>query len=267
DLAAGEATRAGASAVVRFFEAAIGGAGGDTLLGTSASNLLRGEAGNDRLDGRAGADRMIGGSGDDTYYVDNAGDLTTEEAGGGTDGVLASLSWPLDAELERLTLTGTADLNGMGNALANRVDGNAGANILDGDAGNDTLYGLAGDDTLRGGAGADTLDGGLGTDRLEGGLDADRFMFRSAAEANGDVIADFTAAEGDRIDLRGIDAREMLAGNQTFVWIGNAGFGGVAGQLRFAGGILEGDVDGDGTADFEIGLIGVVSLTAANIWL
>jgi serralysin len=81
------------------------------------------------------------------------------------------------------------------------------------------------------------------------------------------VIADFIAAQGDRIDLRPIDANTLVAGAQAFTWIGGASFGSVAGQLRFADGSLSGDVDGNGVADFQIGLTGVVSLTAASIWL
>lgn len=176
-------------------------------------------------------------------------------------------NYTLDAEFERLSLTGTADLNGTGNALANRIVGNAGANIVDGGEGNDALHGGAGNDSLIGGADADLLDGRLGADTLESGQGADRFWFRSAIEADGDVIADFSAAQGDRIDLRPIDANAQNAGVHAFTWIDAAAFSGVSGQLRFENGVLEGDVDGDGTANFRIALTDVTSLTAANIWV
>ncbi len=104
-------------------------------------------------------------------------------------------------------------------------------------------------------------------DSLEGGLGADRFYFRSAGEANGDVIADFSVTQGDRIDLRAIDSNGALAGDQGFAWIGGAAFDGVAGQLRFDGGMLEGDMDGDGTADFQVHLAGVASLASNSVWL
>ena len=210
---------------------------------------------------------MVGGVGNDTYHVDHLGDAVVELADEGYDRVVASLDWTLGDNIERLSLTGTADLNGTGNALANRLAGNAGVNILDGGEGNDSLYGLAGDDSLIGGAGADLLDGGLGADSLEGGLGADRFVFSSADGANGDVIVDFSALEGDKLDLRLIDANAGLAGDQAFVFIGSTGFGSVAGELRFAAGVLEGDLDGNGGADFQIQMSGVASLIATNFWL
>ena len=244
-----------------------GNALANRLDGNAGANILDGGEGNDVLFGGAGADTLLGGAGDDTHVVDEAGDVVVEAPGGGYDRVVASIDWTLGAELERLSLAGVADLDGTGNALANRLDGNAGANILDGGEGSDVLFGGAGDDTLLGGADADRLDGGLGADSLTGGTGGDIFRFLSTVEADGDVIADFTVADGDRLDLRPIDANQVSAGDQAFAWIGGAGFGGVAGELRFAGGILEGDVDGDGTADFQIGLNGVASLPAASIWL
>jgi len=244
-----------------------GGDGNDSLVGGVGTDTLIGGEGNDRLDGGLGADSMVGGVGDDTYIVEDIGDLTVELSGEGYDRVFASISYTLAAEVERLSLAGTTNLNGKGNALANRLDGNAGANSLDGGEGDDSLYGLGGDDTLIGGAGADFLDGGSGADRLAGGLGGDRFYFGSAGEAHRDVIVDFSATQGDRINLLAIDANSRLAGDQAFAWIGSAAFGGLAGQLRFESGMLEGDVDGDGTADFQIGVTGVASLTSASFWL
>ena len=79
--------------------------------------------------------------------MDNAGDVVTENAGEGTDTVQSAISYTLGANVENLTLTGTATINGTGNALNNILTGNAGNNVLDGGAGADTLVGGAGNDT------------------------------------------------------------------------------------------------------------------------
>ncbi len=244
-----------------------GGEGHDTLAGGGGADTLFGGNGADRLDGGVGVDSLVGGAGDDTYVVENASDVVVEESGGGTDQVYAFVSWTLGAEIEKLRLMGSANLDGTGNALGNQMNGNAGGNRFEGGGGQDSLYGLAGDDTLIGDAGKDRLEGGLGADSLVGGLDADSFVFARAVDAHGDIIADFSAAEGDRIDLRRIDTNAGLSGDQGFAWIGDADFGHVAGQLRFAGGVLSGDMDGNGMADFQIGLTGLASLSAASIWL
>jgi Ca2+-binding RTX toxin-like protein len=126
-----------------------------TLTGTSAingtgnslANTLTGNSGVNRLDGRTGADTMIGGAGNDTYVVDNASDVVTEAASGGTDTIESSLNWTLGSEVENLTLTGTANLNGTGNSVANTLRGNAGDNVLTGGVGNDSMLGGAGNDT------------------------------------------------------------------------------------------------------------------------
>ena len=96
--------------------------------------------------GGAGSNTLIGGLGNDTYIVDNIGDTVIEKAGEGTDTVFSSVDFTLSAGVENLTLTGTASLSGIGNALDNVITGNGGANILDGGAGKDTLIGGGGDD-------------------------------------------------------------------------------------------------------------------------
>jgi Ca2+-binding RTX toxin-like protein len=237
------------------------------LDGTAGANILAGGQGNDTLYGGAGNDTLLGGEGNDIYFVGDAGDVVVELADEGYDRVTASTSYTLGDHVERLSLSGTADLNGTGNALNNRLDGTAGVNILTGGQGNDTLYGGAGNDTLLGGEGKDLLDGGFGAEILTGGGGADIFLFRSAVDASGDEITDFSMAKGDRIDLRPIDADLLMPGNQAVTWIGGNSFGGVAGQLRFASEVLEGDLDGDGAADFQIALTGVDSLTVTSIWL
>jgi serralysin len=144
-----------------------------------------------------------------------------------------------------------------------------GNDIVLGGAGNDYLDGGAGADYMKGGTGNDILRGGLGPDTMFGGTGADRFLFVSIADstvAAPDRIGDFSSAEFDHIDLAAIDANALLAGNQAFAYIGAAAFSGVAGELRYAGGMLDGDVNGDGLSDFRV-QVGVAALGFADFVL
>ncbi len=189
----------------------LNGTGSTTGTGNALANRLTGNTGANWLDGGLGADTLVGGSGNDTYVVDSTLDRITESSAvaGEIDTVLASANWTLGANLERLTLTGSADLTGSGNALANRLTGNTGANRLNGAAGNDTLIGGAGNDTLSGGSGNDTLTGGAG-------LDTFRFDSALSATLNVDRLSDFVAVD-DRIQVDdavfgGIGATGALGG-------------------------------------------------------
>jgi Ca2+-binding RTX toxin-like protein/aryl-phospho-beta-D-glucosidase BglC (GH1 family) len=207
--------------------AAIGGTGNEldnVLIGNNAANTLIGGAGNDRLDGGTGNDTMIGGTGDDTYVVNAAGDMVVELADEGTDTVLSAIAYTLGANLENLTLTGSAALAGTGNGLDNVLTGNGGANTLNGNGGNDRLHGLGGNDTLVGGEGSDWLVGGAGKDKLTGGLGSDFFVFDAApASSSLDTIVDFTHGE-DAIVLdqrvfgalgASVDAAEFVIGTKA----------------------------------------------------
>jgi len=156
------------------------GVGNVNGTGNASVNTLTGNAGNNILDGGTGADTLVGGAGNDTYVVDNASDVVTENANAGTDLIQSSLNYTLGANLENLTLTGTANLVGTGNAFNNTITGNTGINVLYGDTGNDTISGGNGEDVLLGGAGIDSLDGGLGRDVLIGGTGNDTAIFANA---------------------------------------------------------------------------------------
>ncbi|MFN9548194.1 MAG: choice-of-anchor L domain-containing protein [Cyanobacteriota bacterium] len=86
----------------------------------------------------------------------------------------------LASKYTNLILTGSAVINGTGNANANTILGNGTANALNGGPGNDTLIGAAGSDTLAGGAGADVLTGGTGS---AGDSTADAFKLASLSDS------------------------------------------------------------------------------------
>ena len=128
---------------------AINGTGNNLdniIIGNNANNKLIGGIGNDTLNGGAGADNMIGGVGNDTYYVDNAGDIVTENANEGIDTVNSSITYTLGSNKENLTLIGNNSINGTGNELNNILTGNTGNNVLNGGTGADTMIGGTGND-------------------------------------------------------------------------------------------------------------------------
>ena len=166
-------------------------AGDDRIYAKEGNDQLFGGDGHDLLDGMAGADIMYGGAGDDTYRVDNAEDVVSEETvsgvdDGGIDRVASSITYTLGSFLEKLTLTGTAAVDGSGNELVNKIIGN--------DADN-RLSALGGDDEVRGEGGDDWLIGGAGKDKLTGGTGSDTFELGPAAATSSDIVIDFTAED------------------------------------------------------------------------
>ncbi|MER0354025.1 Ig-like domain-containing protein [Vibrio vulnificus] len=100
--------------------------------------------------------------------------------------------------------------NGESNAAAtssfnastgdDQIRGTDNNDIILGHAGNDVLDGGLGDDLLFGGAGSDLLIGGLGNDILTGGDGADIFKWVDMETAR-DLVTDFNASQGDKLDL------------------------------------------------------------------
>jgi Ca2+-binding RTX toxin-like protein len=186
------------------------------LTGNSGMNVLSGAGGSDVLNGGANVDTMIGGSGDDTYYVDQAGDVVTELDGEGIDTVRSSLpSYTLGDFVEKLIITGTADIEGTGNELANRLTGNSGMNLLSAAGGNDVLNGGANADTMIGGIGDDTYyvdEAGDVVTELDGeGSDTVRSVLSSYTL--GDFVEKLILAGTADIEGAGNELANGLTGN------------------------------------------------------
>jgi autotransporter-associated beta strand protein len=166
----------------------VGGSGNDELLGDVDPDEIYGEAGDDLLEGGVSfhTDILVGGDGNDTiggasllgdfdflygnlgndvFLVDTPADLVFEQAGEGTDIVIASIvgaGFYLYDNIENLTLQGDTPF-GVGNGLANVLSGSNLANYLLGGGGNDALNGNGGNDVLFGEAGNDSFVFNLGT--------------------------------------------------------------------------------------------------------
>jgi Ca2+-binding RTX toxin-like protein len=224
-----------------------GGEGNDAIIGGNGDDILRGGAGDDQIWGNAGNDILAGGAGADVL-AGGAGIDTADysASGGGVSIDLAQLlaQWG-DAEHDTL------------NSIEN-VTGTASGDVLIGSAGSNRLAGGGHNDWLTGGGGADDLLGGIGTDT---------FIYTALTDSSltaTDRILDFSSTEVDQINLSQIDASNQLDGDQAFVFVGDAAFSHAAGELRFDDHLLQGDVNGDGLADFQIN-VNVAALTNADL--
>ena len=162
------------------------------------------------------------------------------------------------ASAERVIRGERADDELIGNVLANSLIGRQGNDILIGDLGNDRI---------RGGVGNDLLLGGMGSDTLKGGPGNDRYVFEQASDSAPGLRDKVYFGQGDRFDLRAIDANINLDGQQTFQFIDNASFSGMAGELRASRSVLQADLNGDAVADFSVQLHSGIRLSAANLML
>ncbi|HWR53978.1 MAG TPA: M10 family metallopeptidase C-terminal domain-containing protein [Bryobacteraceae bacterium] len=219
--------------------------------GNELDNVITGNSGDNSLDGLAGNDTMAGGLGNDTYFVNSSGDEVTENLDAGTDTVKSSITWTLGNNLENLTLTGSAAINGTGNALDNTITGNSAVNILSGLDGNDTLTGQgaadqllggSGIDVLSGNGGADTLDGGTGGDTMSGGAgndlyivdDAGDILLENLAEGTDTVQASVSYTLSDNVEnliLTGTAALDGTGNDLDNVITGNSAANAMTGKL------------------------------------
>jgi Ca2+-binding RTX toxin-like protein len=200
------------------------GAGAINATGNTLANVLQGNAAANTLNGAAGSDTMRGGGGNDTYVVDAATDVVVENASEGTDTVQSAIAWTLGANVEHLTLTGTAAINGTGNTLANTLQGNAAANTLNGGAGNDTLRGGGGNDVLVVDSAADVV--------VENASEGDDTVQSPVAWTLGAYVENLTLVGAAAINGTGNALGNWLQGNAA----ANTLDGGDGNDLLFAAG-------------------------------
>lgn len=278
----------------------FGGYGSDTLIGGSGTNDYWGGPGADHFvessrPGNSYNDDLIHGftfnvdqvdlSAWDVsdfsqiralLYVDVAGNAAINAYYGGHDHVLRiGHVRPGQLIASDFIYSNSAAINETGSGDDDVLFGSQFADTIDGAKGADVLLGGRGADHLTGSKGGDVLIGGVGRDFLTGGPGSDTFVYNRVSESKvgsqRDHITDFNTSE-DLIDVAGIDANVNVAGNQSFHFIGNAGFSGTAGQLRAhttaaSNSIVAGDVNGDGHADFQILVESVANLHAWDIVL
>jgi hypothetical protein len=232
------------------------------ITGGPLADRLFGLGGDDWLEGRFGPDLLNGGSGrwDIAGYAHAPARVTV------------NLSNPA---------VNTGDAAGDSYVGIEGIKGSPFNDLLIGNNLGNWIIGHKGNDDLRGLDGPDRLTGGQGLDRKTGGPGADLFVFRALTDSlpgtQRDRILDFEAGgpttSVDRIDLRDIDAKASLPGNQAFTFIGTAPFSGVEGQLRVTlfgtSSLVRADVDGNKVSDLDILLQGFTDLAnlAANDFL
>ena len=223
-----------------------GGGGNDLIFGAAGANIIWGGWGNDTVQGGAGADEIYGG-GDGTNHLFGNDGSDFLQAGAGGDFIGG----------------GAGNDTVRGGNGADTIYGGLGNDDLAGGAGNDVIFGSTGNNTIWGGLGNDTLHGGTGKDVMNGGPGADVFVFASAAHigigAARDVISSFESGV-DRIDLSAL--------NTTFNGTAGVLGGGQASFFYFAvGGLLIGDQNGNGAADWVLELAGAPGITGADLLL
>ncbi|AZE81572.1 T1SS secreted agglutinin RTX [Pseudomonas orientalis] len=200
-----------------------------------------------------GADSISGGDGNDILF----GDLVSFSGvtGEGYNALQAFVAQKTGMAVASVTTSNVhqyvtehyADFDVSGAKDGNdTLLGGGGDDILFGQGGNDVLDGGKGNDILLGGTGNDTLIGGQGNDILIGGLGADTFVWK-AGDIGNDVIKDFKASEGDRIDLRDLLKGETDSTIDNYLKITTVE--GVStlqvsseGKLNTAGGVANADV-------------------------
>jgi Ca2+-binding RTX toxin-like protein len=233
----------------------IGGTDPLALTGNDVRNFIWGTQGNNVINGAGGADFMVGYAGDDLYAVDNVNDVTYEEAGGGFDTVVTSISYTLGANVENLqaaNIGGTAALSLTGNEARNFIWGTQGNNDLNGAGGADFMVGYGGDDTYF----VDNFNDVTAED-AGGGYDTVVTTSNYTLSANLENLQAANIGGSDPLSLTGNDARNFIWGTQgNNVLAGRGGndvLFGYAGADQFLFDTAAGNANYDWLGDFQAG--------------
>ncbi|MEZ5829022.1 MAG: M10 family metallopeptidase C-terminal domain-containing protein [Hyphomicrobiales bacterium] len=268
------------------------GEGHDVFKGGNKAEWVEDGPGSDLYYLGGGSDRYIAtvfDSGDNPDTVDGGKGIDTYDASLATAAVRINLD-KVDHDLspinnDAFTSAGTAITGGagigvgtdkiknfenvIGGSASDAIYGNAAANKLEGRGGGDNLFGYGGNDTLIGGDGSDALAGGKGKDTLWGGNGGgagdgvlDWFQFFKTSDSGltkktRDVIMDFETGL-DKIDVSFIDAntKNGTGTNDAFSFVGYGPFNKNPGEIKAVNQgndtLVQGDVNGDGKADFSI---------------
>jgi Ca2+-binding RTX toxin-like protein len=197
----------------------------DVIVGTAFQDVLYGGAGDDSLDGGGGVDFLAGGQGNDTLTIDNSGDVVVEKPGEGTDTVRSAVSYTLGANLENLTLIGSANIDATGNALDNRITGNSGRNVMQGGLGNDTYVVNSPADTVVENAdeGTDSVQSSV-TYTLGANLENLTLTGTGAINGTGNNLGNVIVGNGGANGLTGGTASDTIGGGAgNDVLIGGGG--------------------------------------------
>lgn len=227
----------------------------ENVVATQFNDILTGDAKDNAFTGDDGADHIDGGDGSDTviYYGEVFG-------GGGSFGIGVTV------DLANSTAYG-ADANGdtiisienvVGSTYEDSLTGSDAANRISGGGGIDNVFGAGGDDVLIDPDGGDSLYGGAG---------ADVFVFNYGESG---LIKDFNSLDGDKIDLTDFYGPYGLNNQdpQDLTFTGYREFTGKSGQLNLVqtsdSTLVQIDVDGDQTADFQITLEGISNVLTSD---
>ena len=214
----------------------------DNFIGNAKDNKFYGLQGKDFFNGKGGWDEV---------------DYGRDEQYGGELGIKAYLNkgYVIDGFGHRDTVKNIEGVEGTN--FKDVIVGNGKNNWLEGNEGNDVIKGQGGDDRILGSNGRDKLWGGNGEDQ---------FIFETVLESKAgkaDKIMDFVVGE-DHIAMW-----DEL--NGVFSFIGTSAFSNTAGELRLkvigSDTLVQGDVDGDGNADFAVLVLNEVNLSADDFWL